>query len=182
MSSASLYSVTASGLAQPRSASSAAATKCRTACSSSRRRASGERAPPGLADLGRRLLDELGDVAVAVPAARAGLEVVRDVADQNVRERPLRVSLDPRNGVAADQVAPLERGERIRARQSGSRAIRSRAPSQKTAPDDRGVEEAPRARRPAARRGARRRGRGSSSAGSPSSWRRVRSSPQRAAR
>ena len=63
----------------------------------------------GLADLGRRLLDELGDVAVALATSGARLEVVRDVADEDVLERPLLVALDQGDGVAAHEVAALER-------------------------------------------------------------------------
>src|SRR5207342_2689801 len=58
------------------------------------------------------LLDELRDVAVSLAAAGTRLEVVGDVADEDVLERPLLVSLDPRPGLTANQVAPLEPGER----------------------------------------------------------------------
>src|SRR5439155_8912079 len=68
----------------------------------------------GLADLGRRRLDELGDVTVCLAAPGARLEVVRDVANEDVLERPLHVSLDPGNRVSVDEVAALERGERHR--------------------------------------------------------------------
>src|SRR4051812_48510613 len=170
MSSASLYSVTAYCFAQPRSASSAAATKCLTACSSSpaprqwRRRA--RPAPPparryeilasvlelaapapvagerrsGLADLGCRRLDELGDVAMAPAPAGARLEVVRDVANEDVLERPLHVSLDPRNRVSVDQVAPLERGKDGAEAVGVARDALERALPEDPA-DDRGVED-----------------------------------------
>ena len=85
----------------------------------------------GLADLGRRLLDELRDVAVPLAAPGARLEVVRDVADEDVLERPLLVSLDPGDRVAADQVAPLERGER-RAETVGI----ARDPLERAAPEE----------------------------------------------
>src|SRR5262249_34235662 len=62
----------------------------------------------GLADLGRRLLDELRDVAVVLASPGAWLKVVRDVADEDVLERPLHVSLDPRRGLTVDQVPTLE--------------------------------------------------------------------------
>ena len=111
-SSASLYSVTAYCFAQPRSASSAAATKCLNGMLELAGAApmAGE-CCPGLADLGRGRLDELRDVAVPLASAGAWLKVVRDVPDEYVLERPLLVSLDPGHRVPADQVASLERGK-----------------------------------------------------------------------
>ena len=87
----------------------------------------------GLADLGRRRLDELRDVAVPLASAGAWLKVVRDVPDEDVLERPLLVSLDPGHRVPADQVASLERGE---GRAEGVRVSRDalEAPRQKIRP------------------------------------------------
>src|SRR3954447_3578540 len=153
MSSASLYSVTAYCFAQPRSASSAAATKCLAACSSSPAprqwrggaglaapaRGAGERRA-GLADLGRRLFDELRDVAVALASACTRLEVVGDVANEDVLERPLHVSFDPGNRIAPDEVAALQRGERCRETARIARDALERSPPEDPT-RDRGVED-----------------------------------------
>ena len=61
-----------------------------------------------LARHARRALEELGDQRVAPRALRARQQVVRDVADQDVRERELLLSLHDRAVFAPDQVSALE--------------------------------------------------------------------------
>ena len=67
----------------------------------------------GLADLGRRLFDELGDMPVSLAPARARLKIVGNVANEDVFERPLHVSFDPRHRVTVDEITPLESRERL---------------------------------------------------------------------
>ena len=55
-----------------------------------------------------RAFEELGHERVAPRTVRAGQEVVRDVADQDMREGELLLAFDDRRGLAANQIAALE--------------------------------------------------------------------------
>src|SRR5262249_57330125 len=85
------------------------------------------------------LLNELCDVAVPLAAPRARLELVRDVADENVLERPLLVALDPGHGISADQVASLESGQDAAQGRGIARDALERTPPEDPA-DDRRIE------------------------------------------
>jgi len=67
----------------------------------------------GLAELGGRLLEELGNPGVPLAPLGARQELIGDVADQDVLETELLLALDDRAGVPDDQVTPLEGAEQL---------------------------------------------------------------------
>src|SRR5205807_10465858 len=89
---------------------------------------------------GSRLLEEPGDDRVELSAASARQGGVGHLSDQRVLEGELLLSLDPRRGLVSDQVARLERVERIL-----QDDIVLAHPLERTTPehlsDDRGIEQ-----------------------------------------